>query len=53
MTEAPDNTEYIEPEEEKSFFEDKRKVTFYLVVPLFVACYSGSCIIYAIGKCWR
>ena len=53
VTAPPDDTEFVETEEEKGFLQDNRKLVFYLVLPLFVLCYGGSCVIYAIGKCWR
>ncbi len=53
VTEATDNTEVVEEEEEKGFFQDNKKVTFYIVLPLFVFCYGGSCVVYAIGKTYR
>ncbi len=52
VTEAPDE-EFVEEDESKGFFQDNKKITFYLVCPLFVFCYGGSCLVYAIGKGYK
>ena len=48
-----DDTEYVVPEEEKGFFQDQTKLTYFLVLPLFCLCYGGTCCIYTVGKTWR